>query len=400
MTGARRQRARPSSATLAAAFAVLLATVVLPLALVPRAEAFLYWTNQATGTIGRANLDGSGVHQTFISSGVSRPTGIAVDAGHIYWANGEARTIARADLDGTHVTETLISDVGSPQGLAVGAGHIYWASNADAIGRADVDGTNVDRNFIAVPGTPTGVAIDAGHVYWGSITGGIGRAEIDGTNVSQSFIGNAGSPNTGIAVDASYIYWGSFGGGISRAHLDGTAVNRFFIAGNLNPYGIAVDADHIYWADRPSTILRANLDTSGYIPGFIGASDPYGVAVDSGNDPLPEITHLRVRPRSFVADPAPTPLARARGARIKISLSEPAKVRFRVRHDPPRHQGGPPPRDPHVFKRDLHQGENGVPFTATLGKRTFSPGRYTLTARARDSANQPSERLTARFRIR
>ena len=35
-----------------------------------------------------------------------------------------------------------------------------------------------------------------------------------------------------------------------------------------------------------------NLDTSGFTPGFISADDPYGLAVDSGNDPLPGITHL------------------------------------------------------------------------------------------------------------
>jgi virginiamycin B lyase len=398
MTTERRQRARPSSPTLVAALA-LLAAMLLSLALVPRAEAFLYWTNQGPDTIGRANLDGSGVRQSFISDAAG-PTGIAVDADHIYWANGETRTIGRADIDGTNVTETLISDVGSPQGVAVGAGHIYWANQMGAIGRADIDGTNVDRDFITVPEEPTGIAVDAAHIYWGTFSGGIGRADIGGTNVDQGFLGGGGSATTGIAVDADHIYWGNYAGGISRANLDGTAVNGLFIAGSFNTYGIALDAGRIYWADRPDTILRANLDTSGFMPGFIDADDPYGLAVDSGNDPVPEIRHLRVRPRSFVAAPGPTALARARGTRIKISLSEPAKVRFRVRHDPPRHKGGPAPRNPHVFKRRLQRGENSVPFTATLGGRTFSPGRYTLIARARDSANQPSERVTAHFQIK
>ncbi len=398
MTDPRQQRARPPSPTLATAFAPLAALLVcLPLIVAAQADAFVYWTNQGRGTLGRANLDGSGVNQRFIS-GAGGPTGIAVDAEHIYWANSETRAISRADLDGTHVTETFISDVGSPQGVAVGAGHIYWANDAGAIGRAEVGGTNVNRAFIAVPGMPTGIAVDTGHVYWGNYLGAIGRADTDGTNINQSFIGGTGSPTTGIAVDASHIYWGS-GGRISRARLDGTAVSRTFIAGNVNPYGIAVDAEHIYWANRPGPIGRTNLDTSGFTPGFISADDPYGLAVDSGNDPLPGITHLRVRPRSFVADPAPTSLARARGALIKISLSESAKVRFRIRHDPPRRQGGPPPRHPHVFKRRLQRGESSVPFTATLGQRTFSPGRYRLIARARDSANQPSKRVTAKFRI-
>jgi len=400
MTRATRQRARALSPALAAAFALLAALLVcLPLVDAAQAEAFVYWTNQVDDTIARANPDGTGVRQSFIS-GASGPTGIAVDAEHIYWANGETRTIARADLDGTDATEAFISDVGAAQGVAVGAGHIYWATDAGAIGRAAIDGTDVNRAFLTVPGRPTGIAVDAAHIYWANQDRGgtIGRADVDGTNVDPNFISGQGYPTTGIAVDASHIYWGS-GGRISRARLDGTAVNLIFIAGDVNPYGIAVDAEHIYWANRPDTIGRVNLDTSGFDSGFISAADSYGIAVDSGNDPLPEITQLQVKPSRFVAEPTPTPLARARGARIKISLSEPAKVRFRIRQGPPRREGGPRPRNPHVFKRQLQAGENSVYFTGTLGKRTFSPGRYTLIARARDSANQPSERVTAKFRI-
>jgi hypothetical protein len=41
-----------------------------------------------------------------------------------------------------------------------------------------------------------------------------------------------------------------------------------------------------------------------------------------------------------------------------------------------------------------------VPFTGTLGRRTFKPGRYQVIARARDSAKQPSERVRAKFKIK
>src|SRR3954447_14063359 len=55
----------------------LAALLVATLALAARADAFVYWTN-FNGTIGRANLDGTGVDQSFIT-GASRPTGVAVD---------------------------------------------------------------------------------------------------------------------------------------------------------------------------------------------------------------------------------------------------------------------------------------------------------------------------------
>ena len=38
----------------------------------------IYWTTNST--IGRANLDGTGVNQSFIT-GATRPDGVAVDAG-------------------------------------------------------------------------------------------------------------------------------------------------------------------------------------------------------------------------------------------------------------------------------------------------------------------------------
>jgi hypothetical protein len=70
----------------------------------------VYWTNFGTGTIGRANLDGTGIDQNFIT-GVSGATGLAVDAAHVYWADLTTRTIGRASLDGTNVHQSFITGV-------------------------------------------------------------------------------------------------------------------------------------------------------------------------------------------------------------------------------------------------------------------------------------------------
>jgi hypothetical protein len=39
----------------------------------------IYWTNTYTGTIGRANLDGTDANQSFVNAPFS-PFGVAVDA--------------------------------------------------------------------------------------------------------------------------------------------------------------------------------------------------------------------------------------------------------------------------------------------------------------------------------
>ena len=77
----------------------------------------IYWANNGTGTIGRANLDGTGANQSFITgSPASVPCGVAVDGGHIYWANTSFGTIARANLDGTGVDQNFITGVVHPCG--------------------------------------------------------------------------------------------------------------------------------------------------------------------------------------------------------------------------------------------------------------------------------------------
>jgi hypothetical protein len=80
----------------------------------------LYWTDFATGAIGRANLDGTGANQSFITA--ASPRGVAVDADHIYWTNGDVNTIGRANLDGTGANQSFITGAAFPFGVAVDAG--------------------------------------------------------------------------------------------------------------------------------------------------------------------------------------------------------------------------------------------------------------------------------------
>jgi virginiamycin B lyase len=84
----------------------------------------LYWTVMEGGTIGRANLDGTGLNQTFIT-GANWPTGIKVDTAHIYWSNAgppngpAGTTIGRANIDGTGVNQRFITRAFIPAGLAI-----------------------------------------------------------------------------------------------------------------------------------------------------------------------------------------------------------------------------------------------------------------------------------------
>ena len=106
-----------------------LAVLLLGLALASPTEARIYWGNFGTGTIGRAELDGTGANQGFIT-GAGSPGGMAVNYTHIYWVSSRDNgTIGRANLDGTGANPNFITGAGTPSGLAVDGANIYLAHN-------------------------------------------------------------------------------------------------------------------------------------------------------------------------------------------------------------------------------------------------------------------------------
>jgi hypothetical protein len=174
----------------------------------------IYWASE--GAIARANVDGTGVDLRFIpglaiprsTSPVSTgggPCGIAVAGKYVYWMSTEEGaapvTIGRANLDGTGVNKRFITGLTPGCGIAVVGGYIYWTNEGFvesryAIGRANLDGTGVNQRFIRTPDGACGVVVYHGHIYWGQSTGGlahprsttIGRANLDGSAVNYQFI--------------------------------------------------------------------------------------------------------------------------------------------------------------------------------------------------------------------
>jgi virginiamycin B lyase len=206
------------------------------------AGAYVYWTSDATGAIGRADLDGSAANQSFIPGGSTGQAVVAVDGGHVYWTNDDLGTIGRSNLDGSGANQSFIVGLPVLAGVAVDGQHIYWSDDTDdAIGRANLDGSGVNQSFITGADFPGGVAVDGRHIYWANVAGdAIGRANLDGSGVNQSFIAGADGPAS-VAVDGQHVYWANASGdAIGRANLDGSGVNQSFVAAS-EPFAIAVD---------------------------------------------------------------------------------------------------------------------------------------------------------------
>ncbi len=97
----------------------------------------VYWTNTQPAvnfrgtTVGRAKINGSesSVNNSFIkgatfNTGISSPSGLAVDRKHIYWTNQPTvgklyGSIGRARLNGSHAKRSFIPHVFNPFSLDV-----------------------------------------------------------------------------------------------------------------------------------------------------------------------------------------------------------------------------------------------------------------------------------------
>jgi sugar lactone lactonase YvrE len=249
----------------------------------------IYWTDEGTNKIQRANLDGSSVED--LVTGLVVPVGIALDlaAGKMYWTEFGSHKIQRANLDGSSVEE-LITGLSFPFGIALdpAAGKMYWTNAGSAkIQRANLDGSSVEDLVTTGLITPRGIALDiaAGKMYWTDTgTDKIQRANLDGSSVEDLVTGL--SLLRGIALDlaAGKMYWTNafFPGKIQRANFDGSSVEDL-VTGLSFPFGIALDlaAGKMYWTDEGTNkIQRANLDGSSVENLVTGIEAPLGIALD------------------------------------------------------------------------------------------------------------------------
>ena len=158
---------RSSSASHVALLAALALALLAALAVAPRAEAFVYWTNSDSGSIGRANNDGSGANQFFIT-GCTHPLGMAIDGQHIYWSNEAKHAIGRANLDGTGVDQDFVTGVPDwIYGMAVTDDYIFWVTEQAIVGRANIDGSGVNSSLVtATEEFSWDIYARGSYIYW------------------------------------------------------------------------------------------------------------------------------------------------------------------------------------------------------------------------------------------
>ena len=256
----------------------------------------MYWTDDGTSKIQRANLNGSQV-EDLITTGLLGPKGIALDLarGKMYWTefNWDAAKIQRANLDGSQVEDLITTELWIPGAIAldVANGKMYWTDRvANKIQRANLNGSQVEDLITTGLDIPNGIALDlaSGKMYWTDYgTEKIQRANLNGSQVEDLITLGVRRP-FGIALDVTggKMYWTDLETDkIQRANLDGSQVEDLITTGVRSPVAIALDlaSGKMYWTDSlTSKIQRANLDGS-RVEDLIttGVERPYGIALDT-----------------------------------------------------------------------------------------------------------------------
>jgi hypothetical protein len=296
---------------------IVLLALALPLTFAASAHAYVYWGDYQSGTIGRANLDGTAVEDGFIQAG-GNPFAVAVTASHIYWANKTGGTIGRADIDGTAVEPNFITGIAEPTGVAVSPSSIYWTSHGgNEIGRANLDGTGKQLHFITSVALPCGIALDSGHVYWGTadLIAYVGRASLTGNAVEAHWVELGAYVPCGLATNSANVFVANTAffnpaHEIGRITIADKSFDPSMIGEADGPCGLTVDGSRLYWANEgDGTIGVADTDATDVDESLVqtGGHEICGVAVDSLSSPLTPPATNPPGPTNPAPTPAPTP---------------------------------------------------------------------------------------------
>ena len=158
-------------------------------------------------------------------SGISLPAGgLAVDGSHLYWTSYDPNhwdpplypgtvpaRIGRANLNGTGVEESFIFDA-PRRGVAVDDTHVWWVYSAP-FGRHGAHA----RQLLCSP--PAGSSVPT----WTA------RGPSSSLNLARRF--NKSFDICGIAVNDTHVYW-TEDESIGRANLDGSRATHELITGS------------------------------------------------------------------------------------------------------------------------------------------------------------------------
>jgi sugar lactone lactonase YvrE len=228
---------------------------------------------------------------TLVSSGISFPTGVAVDSsGNLYIADNGNGAIDEL-VKSTNTLNTLVPGLHSPYGVAVDAkGNVYIADSSDSAIKEWVASSQTVITLVSSGLVfPTGVAVDAsGNVYIADQTANVIKEWVASSKTVTTLVSSKLSFPYGVAVDASgNVFIADTGDSVIKEWVASSQTLTTVVSSVNFPIGVAVDGSgNLYIADTGDNAVVV-LPPSSQTPITLvssGLSSPYGVAVDgSGN---------------------------------------------------------------------------------------------------------------------
>ena len=217
----------------------------------------IYWTNG--DKIQRAGADGANV-QDLVTFGSPRSLALDVLEGKIYWSDQDTRWIWRANLDGSDSEAIIKARLIRPVAIALdlGRGQIYWTdAGSNKIQRANLDGIAGGNLGLHRPAQPRGFGRGCGRRqgllvrlrHQQDPARQLGRVQASKTSITT---GLRIPGELALDVGASKIYWTDYGTDkIQRSDLDGSNVEDLVTTGLRIAKGLALDVagGKMYWAD-------------------------------------------------------------------------------------------------------------------------------------------------------
>ena len=301
-------------------------------------EGHVYWTDQSSRWIWRANLDGSET-VAVVTSGLIRPVAIDLDLvrGRIYWTDAGSNKIQRADLDGSNVESLVSVGLHSPEGLTldVDAGKVYWSDyGTNKIQRANLDGSNVEDLIATGLRIPGELALDlaAGKIYWTDYgTDKIQRANLDGSNV-EDLVTTGLRIAKGLALDLAggKIYWTDSGTRkIQRSDLDGSNVETLVTRSSDSPTGLSLASPIASLSPSPSAVSLPRLGTWRRLE--VQATEPVLVVANPTGTPTRILVAESPGATSECPAQAEATLTRYHGQSVFLAACEPGEATVELR---------------------------------------------------------------------
>lgn len=241
----------------------------------------IYWIEQTgnhTGTLKRANLDGTNVQP--IKNLNSLPQNIALDpTNHTIYITTNQGNIQRLNTDGSDFQPDLIKGLENPRGIAIDTPNnkIYWSEGSTDIQSANLNGSNI-KKIIDSYGYPRNIAVYNNTLYWVDQTKAIKSISLSNTKTIRIHAQLSSGHPFDIAVDpkAKKIYWTTSEGTMERSNLDGSNYERNFITGLGVADAIALNVN--------TTINRTTTETTSTITESTESIEPPKYKMDLNDD--------------------------------------------------------------------------------------------------------------------